>query len=733
MRRLLRWIACVGLLAAVVLLGLLPGCGSQTGPYAPIQAERSGAWTPGAAANARDGSARTITNSMPVVDELWIIEAKPRTLAAENRQSTPPALLARSMAQADQPIDAEHLDKLIPVPLKHTDVKASIAGYIAAVDLTQQYVNPFAEKIEATYVFPLPHNSAVNEFVMVIGERRIRGIIRERAEARRLYEEARGQGYVASLLTQERPNIFTQTVGNIEPGKQIDIQIRYYHTLAPVDGWYEFAFPMVVGPRFNPPASYAAPAGPGLDDRGASPPSGGVPPQPGIGAVARGAGGISGQATEVQYLRPGERSGHDISLTVTLDGPLAAQEVQVRTHPVTIDRTPGGRTMVALASAATVPNRDFVLRYRLAGGGIKPGLIAHKTDKGGYFTLLVVPPASQSELRRGPVELIFTLDVSGSMSGRPIEQARQAIRLALGKMQPGDTFNIVRFAGSAEMMSAQSLPADRASIARALDYVNRSEAGGGTMMLEGIRKSLLTRADPDRLRFVVFLTDGYIGNEAQILAEIERSLGPARIFSFGVGTSTNRYLLERMAKVGRGAAAYLDLADDAEAVMAAFFERISHPALTDLALEAGGNALSEVYPRRIPDLFAGRPVTLTGRYTGELHEGLRLRGRLGGQAVEIPVPVVAGDSLAATALPSLWARARIADVLDDAVRYERDAEAEVRGLALEYGLMSPYTAFIAVDASRRTEGEHGTSVAVPVPMPEGVRYETTVQEPGGRK
>jgi Ca-activated chloride channel family protein len=238
-----------------------------------------------------------------------------------------------------------------PDTLKHTDVRASVSGYIGAVDVTQQFLNPYSGKIEAVYVFPLPHNASVNEFIMTIGERRIRGIVRERKEAEQIYQDAKQQGYVASLLTEERPNVFTQRVANIEPGKEIDVNIRYFHTLEYVDGWYEFVFPMVVGPRFNPPGSTN-----------------------GVGAVARGDSGASCQEPEVHYLRPGERTAHDIALRVDVDAGAPIEEFECRSHQVASEQPAPGRLSVSLAQTDNLPNKDFVLRYRVPAPirGIRP-------------------------------------------------------------------------------------------------------------------------------------------------------------------------------------------------------------------------------------------------------------------------------------------------------------------------------------------------------------------------
>jgi Ca-activated chloride channel family protein len=597
--------------------------------------------------------------------------------------------------------------KEVPVPLKHTDVKTNISGYIATVEVTQKFHNPYDGKIEAKYVFPLPQNAAINEFIMTIGDRRIRGIIREREEAERIYEEARRQGYVASLLTQERPNVFTQSVANIEPGKEIDVNIRYFHTLAYADGWYEYVFPMVVGPRFNPP---------GYTE--------------GVGAVARGKHGISGQKTEVQYLRPGERSGHDISLAVNIEAGVPVEKVVSPSHVIAMNHTGAEKVKVTLSPLDSIPNKDFVLRYKVAGNGIKSALLTHRDERGGFFTLMLYPPDSLSSLRRKPMEMIFVLDCSGSMSGQPIAKAKTAVERALRRLEPDDTFQIIRFSNDASQLGPAPIPATTANVRRGLDYVRSLRGSGGTMMIEGIKAALDFQHDPRRLRFVAFLTDGYIGNEVEILGEVHKRLRATRIFSFGVGSSPNRYLLERMAKLGRGVVAYVGLDDSAGQVMDLFFERVSHAAMTDIAVDWGGMQVSDMYPEHVPDLFVGRPVILTGRFEGTGSTTVRVRGSVGDESREIALPVNL-DDLPAThkGIAPVWARMKIADLADRAT-YDRLSELpeQVKQVALEYGLMSAYTAFVAVDSLTRTAGDYGTTVAVPVPVPEGVRYKTTVQE-----
>ncbi len=594
-----------------------------------------------------------------------------------------------------------------PLPLKHTEVRATVSGCIGTVDVKQEFANPYQKKIEAVYVFPLPHDAAVNEFIMTIGDRRIRGIIRERAEAERLYTEARNQGYVASLLTEERPNIFTQSVANIEPGKEIDVDIKYFQTLAYNDGWFEFVFPMVVGPRYNPAGTAN-----------------------GVGAVERGNGGASGQTTEVEYLKPGERSGHDIALHLDVDVGVKIEEFQCATHRIAQKQTDEKHLSISLAAEDRIPNKDFVLRYRLAGEQVKSELLTHRDERGGYFAFMLYPPKDLAELPRAPVEMVFVLDCSGSMSGAPITQAKTAISRALDHMQPGDTFQIINFSEHASQLGKKPLAATPENLQRGRDYLMQLNGDGPTEMIEGIRAALDFEHDPGRVRFVCFLTDGDIGNEAQILAAVHERLGETRIFSFGVGSASNRYLLDELAKMGSGAAAYLGLHDDAARVMDDFFARISHPAMTDVHIDWGGMQAEEVNPPRLPDLFVGRPVMVTGKFAGHGETTLQVTGRAGGQRVEFQLPVDLGsEAPAGKALPSIWARAKIAG-LAQRMTWEQNAglPAAIRQVALDYGLMSAYTAFIAVDASRTTQGSEGVTVKVPVPGPEGVNYNKTVKE-----
>ncbi len=631
-------------------------------------------------------------------DEVWVIVRPPASDYYGDDQPRSGSMLACF----------PHEDIRKPLPLKHTDVKAHVAGYIATVDVTQQFHNPYYEKIEAVYVFPLPQDAAVNEFIMTVGSRTIRGIIRERQQAEQIYEQAKSQGYTASLLTQERPNIFTQKVANIEPGKAIDISIKYCNTLTYVDGWYEFVFPMVVGPRFNPPYM-----------------------QDGVGAVAVSIRGSSGQKTEIQYLKPHERSGHDISLSLDINAGVRIEKIECPSHSVLKTKHYPEVAAVTLNACDSIPNKDFVLRYKVAGKMMKQSFITHSGKHGDFFTLMLYPPEDVHALPRVPVEMIFVLDCSGSMSGEPIKKAKGAIKRTIKKLRPDDTFQVIRFSSNASQLGAYPVPATPRNIRRGIKYVNSLKSGGGTMMIEGIKAALNFPHDPHRLRLVSFMTDGYIGNEAEILAAVHDHLGSSRIFSFGIGNSVNRYLLDRMAKVGRGAVAYVGLHDNSAEIVDRFYDRISHPALMDVSIDWGGLQVSDVYPSSIPDVFTGRPIILTGRYHGHLPTSIRVTGKVGDVYRQITIPVLTDEMyLGHEGIGFVWARKKIEELNSRMIveGYLSGRQHKITDVALRHGIMSPYTAFVAVDSLTKTQSDYGVTVAVPVPVPDGVRYDTTVEE-----
>ena len=591
-------------------------------------------------------------------------------------------------------------------PLKHTDVKAEISGFISRVVVTQQFENPFKEKIEAVYTFPLPQNAAVDDMTMNVGERTIRGKMLPREEAQAVYDAAKSSGKVASLLDQERPNVFTQSVANILPGEQIKITISYVETLNYVNGAYEFVFPMVVGPRYVPGAPTGRRQGNGFAaDTDRVPDASRITPN---------------------SPPPATRSGHDISLDVTLDAGLILDDVNSKTHDVDVERTDSHSARLHLREGSTIPNKDFVLRYDVAGKSIQDALLTHRSEKGGYFTLILQPPDRVTAEDVRPKELVFVLDTSGSMQGFPIEKAKETMKLALDSLYPSDTFNLITFAGDTEILFPKPVPATRANLNKAEAFLNSRSGSGGTEMMTAIKAALEPSDDQSHIRIVCFMTDGYVGNDMEIISEVQHHPN-ARVFSFGIGSSVNRFLLDKMAEAGRGEVEYVNLDDDGSAAARRFHERVRNPLLTDISIDWNNLPVADVYPQRIPDLFGAKPLILTGRFTSAGRGTIRLKGKMGGSDFVREIPVELPETMALhDVLAPLWARARVDNLMNDdyggaqSGTMRADLKDTITQLGIEYRLMTQFTSFVAVEEMIVTDGGQPRRIDVPVEVPHGM-------------
>jgi Ca-activated chloride channel homolog len=603
-------------------------------------------------------------------------------------------------------------------PLKHTDVKAEISGFISRVVVTQHFENPFQEKIEAVYTFPLPQNAAVDDMTMMVGDRTVRGKILPREEAQAVYEAAKSGGQVASLLDQERPNIFTQSVANILPGEQVKITISYVETLSYVNGAYEFVFPMVVGPRYVPGSPKAQSQGAGF--------------APDTKQV------LDASRITPKSLPAGMRSGHDISLEVALDAGLIIDKIDSKTHPTDIQRPDGHSARLRLKDNETIPNKDFVFRYDVAGQAIQDALLTHRSDKGGFFTLILQPPERVTAQDVTPKELVFVLDTSGSMQGFPIEKAKETMKLALDSLYPSDTFNLITFAGDTRILFKEPVAATRANLNKAQAFLRASTGEGGTEMMTAIKAALEPSDDQSHVRIVCFMTDGYVGNDMEIISEVQKHQN-ARVFSFGIGSSVNRFLLDKMAETGRGEVEYVDLDDDGSAAARRFHERVRNPLLTDIAIEWNNLPVADVYPQRIPDLFGAKPVVIKGRYTGAGRGTIRLKGKMAGGDFVRDIPVEFPETMEShDVLASLWARARVDDLMGQDFNgaqtgnMRQDLKDTITQLGMEYRLMTQFTSFVAVEEMVVTDSGKPRRIDVPVEVPAGVKGDAD-EEPEGRK
>jgi len=603
--------------------------------------------------------------------------------------TTPPRCGTLQIIEADGQV-------LDVCPLDHTDVQVDISGFIARVTLTQKFHNPTNAPIEAVYVFPMSDRAAVDSMDMRIGDRTVKGVIKEKGEARQIYNAARNAGQVASLLDQERPNIFTQSVANIMPADEVLITISYVEYLNYEDGEYEYAFPMVVGPRYNPA---------GLSDaHRISPP---VTPK-------------------------NTRAGHDISLTVNLDAGVPLHALNAELHAVTVDRTGQSSAVVELKNQQSIPNRDFVLSYAVAGKNVEDAVLTHAGDKGKFFSLILQPPDRVNPDYVTPKEMIFVIDKSGSMSGFPIEKAKKTMRLCIEGMNPNDTFNLVSFAGGTGYCFKKSMPNTQANRHEALEYLSNLQGGGGTEMMKAIDAALGGQRDPERLRVVCFMTDGFIGNDMAIIDRVQKNVNNARVFAFGIGNSVNRFLIDNMARVGKGASEIVTLETDGDEAVDRFHTRIQSPLLTDIEIDFGGLEVADVYPspNAIPDLFSAQPLIIKGRYSGSGKGVITLRGRTseGPYEKRIDVTLPRRNEMHDVLAP-LWARTRIAAIMDEdwlgiqQGKQSMDTKGAITDLGLQFGLMTQFTSFVAVEERVVNQGGRQTTVQVPIEMADGVSYE----------
>jgi Ca-activated chloride channel family protein len=637
-------------------------------------------------------------------------------------------------------------------PLKHTDVTADIVGFVGRVTVKQTFHNPLSKKIEAVYVFPLPQDAAVDDMVMLVGDRRIVGQIKEREEAREIYEAAKAAGHVASLLDQERPNIFSQSVANIEPGVEVVIEISYVETLKYTDGVFEWVFPMVVGPRYIPgePTSKVPVVPPEQKGTVVELDKTKVregPDQPkGTGWAPDTDQVPDASRITPPVVKPGMRAGHDISLTVTIDAGMQIFDVNSALHEIdAVGVRPGvdSPIRVTLKNQAEIPNKDFILRYRLATDEIGDALLVHEDPRGRFFTLILQPPRRVVPKQVVPRELVFVLDTSGSMQGFPIDKAKEVMNRLIDTMQPADTFNVITFSGDTRVLWPQPRPATKQNIQAAQQFLAGHQGGGGTEMMKAINAALVKTAagvSAQALRVVCFMTDGFVGNDMAIIDAVKLNAGTTRVFSFGIGNSVNRFLLDGMAQAGRGEVEYVQLNGDAEAAMKRFHERVLSPVLTDIEIDWGGLPVADVYPPRIPDLFSAKPIMVHGRLTAPAGGTITLHGTTGAgrstNKIEVPWPAQPPSH---PAVASLWARAKVADLMMQnyaglqSGQFPAELKQEITALGIEYRLMTQFTSFVAVEEMTVTVGGQPTKIAVPVEMPDGVSYEGVFGECAGGK
>ena len=565
-------------------------------------------------------------------------------------------------------------------PTLSTDVEVHVTGMIARTRVVQRFHNPTPDWVEGIYVFPLPERSAVDAMRMIVGGRVLEGEIQTRAEAVTTYQKAKSEGRKATLVEQERPNLFTTSVANLGPGEDVQVEIEYQEDLRYDSGRFTLRFPMVVGPRYIPGGTSVA----GFSGSGWARNSDEVPD------AAR----ITPPVAD-----PESGRSHPATIRVQLDAGFRLAEVRSPSHAIRVSAEPHDRYAVTLDGGSVPADSDFVLEWTPRVGEAPGAALFHEEWRGEHYVLLMVmpPDAKVAQRARLPRETIFVIDTSGSMHGDSIVQARAALTLALERLRPVDFFNVIEFASSPHRLFGESQPAEPFALARAQAWVQGLDASGGTEMLSALRSALANDAERSAVRQIVFITDGAVGNEEALFSFIRANLGDSRLFTVGIGSAPNSHFMTRAAEFGRGTFSYVGSPSEVQTKMGELFAKLESPVLHDLDL-AWDERHAEAWPKRIPDLYLGEPVVVAARLPGG--EGnVVLRGRRGAEDFTIDLAVEGGAEQRGVA--RFWARRKVAALMsslhDGAAM--ADVKEQVAGLGLKHHLVTRWTSLVAVDVT----------------------------------
>jgi Ca-activated chloride channel family protein len=571
-------------------------------------------------------------------------------------------------------------DGMRPAPTLATDVEVRVTGLLARTRVVQRFHNPSADWVEGVYVFPLPERSAVDVLRMVIGDRVLEGDIQTRAKAKATYQRAKAEGRKATLLEQERPNLFTTSVANLGPGEELEVAIEYQEDLRYDSGRFNLRFPMVVGPKYIPGRTKVV----GFDG------SGWAANTDEVSDAARITPPVVG---------PESSRTHPATIHVSLDAGFRLDEIESPSHAIRVSAKENQRYSVSLVKESVPADSDFVLSWTPVVGEAPGAALFHEEWQGeSYVLLMVMPPEVETvERARLPRETIFVIDTSGSMHGDSIVQAKASLELALDRLLPGDFFNVIEFDSKASRLFAESQPAARPTVAHAKQWVQRLSAEGGTEMLSALSAALAGDAERSAVRQIVFITDGAVGNEEALFAFIKANLGRSRLFTVGIGSAPNSHFMTKAAEFGRGTFSYVGQPSEVRTKMGELFAKLESPVLHDLEI-AWDVRGAEAWPNKIPDLYLGEPVVVAAKLRS-LDGSVVLKGRRGAEDLLIDLPLEGGAR--ESGIAKFWARRKIAGLMSSL--HEGAAMADVKqavaGLGLQHHLVTRFTSLVAVDVT----------------------------------
>ena len=624
------------------------------------------------------------------------------------RAEAAPALVTPAEMQSGALLfRANEKGRYVEAPRLGTDVDLSVSGPTARAHVTQVFQNPTDRWVEAVYVYPLPEDGAVDTLKMVVGDRVITGDIAAREEARRTYEAAKQAGQTAGLVEEERPNLFTTSVANVGPGETVLIQIEYQESVHQSGDRFSLRVPLVVAPRYNP-----APVTQGVDFK---------PGQGGWGQTTTDPVPDRDRITPLVLDPRDDAPVNPVTLTVRLQAGFPLGEVVSANHAVDIE-TQGPDSRVITMKGPVPANRDFELSWSPAAGAAPSvGLFRETVAGEDYLLAFVTPPVLPQAEDKRPRDVVFVIDNSGSMGGASMDQAKASLLYALGRLSPADRFNVVRFDDTLDVLFPDVVPADAEHLGTATSFVSGLEASGGTEMVPAMKAALSDRGTggAPRLRQVVFLTDGAIGNEQQLFDTIAAMRGRSRVFMVGIGSAPNTFLMSRAAELGRGTFTQIGAPDQVEARMRALFEKLESPVVTNLSarFSAGG---ADATPETLPDLYRGEPVVLAAKLAS-LSGTIEVKGMIGDRPWIVTLPVA--QAAKGEGLSKLWARRKIADAEVAQTLGQIDAEQadqRILALALRHHLVTRLTSLVAVDRTpRRPDGATLSRNDIPLDLPAG--------------